>query len=179
MNPFQLYIGVSREVRKFKDDLDLTSADITYWLNKAVDNIIDSRLETLDKDDDTRHALNGLTAESLNITPDSSSSIYDNHTGYTFLSTSLPSDVRNTLRELATIDISGVSKTVNVKPISQDKLNIKFEDPYSEHKLRLGRANPLLYKSDTNTVLVSTTDYTITDYSIFYIKNNYSCKNDY
>ncbi len=167
MNPFQLYIGVSREVRKFKDDISLTTADITYWLNKALDEFVDTRYSVINSDEEARRDLDTLIQESLNISPNGSSTIYDNTLGYDITK---PAGLRYILSEQATITVSTVSKTTNVKPISLDRLNFKLEDPFSEHNLSFGKATPLRYEVDSEIILVVKSGYTVDDYSVTYIE---------
>lgn len=167
MSPFQLYIGVSREAREFKSDISLSTADITYWLNKALDEFVDTRYSIIDSDEEARRDLDTIIQQSSALAAGVGAVIYDNTLGYTI---SKPTGLRYILSEKASITVASVLKTTNVKPISLDRLNFKLEDPFSEHNLSFGKATPLRYEIDGDIVLVGKDDYTINTYTVIYIE---------
>jgi hypothetical protein len=169
MSPLQIYLGVEREVRKFKDNIQLNTADITYWLNKALNEFIDTRYENLDKNEESKQDLQSLIT-SATPTLSSSSSLYD---GVIYYTCSKPSDLRYIINERATVVVNSVQKTTSVKPIQYDRLNFKLEDPFSEFRLSFGKAIPFRYEQNGSIFLVCTTEYTILagSYNVTYIKN--------
>jgi len=167
MSPFQLYIGVSRETREFKSDIVLSTADITYWLNKALDELVDTRYAVIDSDEESKRDLDTLIQESAALAAGTGAVIYDNTLGYTI---SKPTGLRYILSEKAGITVNSVTKTVNVRPISLDRLNFKLEDPFAEHNLSFGKAMPLRYEVDGDIILVGKDDYIINTYTVTYIE---------
>jgi len=176
MKYFQLYIGVDKEVRKYIDNINITSADVTYWLNKALDEFINTRYRKYEQDEESREDLRYLYAEST-LTPEAGTeSLMGTSVAYNFDLSAL--SYRFITNERATISFGGATKIVSVKPVTKDQFNIKINDPFSEHVLHLQNAIPLKLDREvssggttTSISLISDGNYSITDYKLMYIMN--------
>ena len=168
MNYSQLYIGVSREVNNYINDIELTSADITYWLNKAINEYVDEKAADFDKIEEVRQSLKGLI-DSGSISAGATTSIDSdsNRTLYTLPDT----NTKLLLNERVAVTYSSGVQSERVQPITLDQLNIKVEDPFSMHFNRMNTCTPLRYLAGTNVVLVSDATLTLGDYSYIRLLN--------
>jgi len=169
MNYNQLYIGIDREVRKNKDDIELSSADVTYWLNKALIEFVDSKYKELETEEKIRKELWYLYDEDSVSADPGTTTIATDAVGYDFDLSS--TDIRYITSERATISYNSASKDVAVKVTTLDKLNEKIEDPFSEHKVHLSRMKPLKIDKANSVMLISDGNYSITTYKVRFVKN--------
>jgi hypothetical protein len=161
MSPFQIYIGIEREVRKYKEGLKLSSADITYFLNKALNEFVDTRANEFDSTEELKRALGNLVTSAT--VASSTVTNYDTNTrlnAFAFADTS----TRRIVSERVTMTIGTTATTVAVKPITLDQLNTEVKDPFSTYKVRLGECKPLRYDSGNGIVLVGQSTYSLTNY---------------
>lgn len=168
MSPFQIYIGIEREVRKYKDDLKLSSADITYYANKALNEFVDSRYHSFDSTEELKRDLGNLITTVVVASP--TVTTYNTITrlnAFAFADTY----TRFIVSERVTMTVGTVATTVPIKPITLDQLNEEIKDPYSPYKLRMGEARPLRYNAGTGVVLVGETAYALTNYTCVRIIN--------
>jgi hypothetical protein len=167
MNYKQIYIGVNREVKKYKEDYELSSADITYWLNKALISLINDKYKTYESNERIKRELYTLY-DTATLTPSSTITFNSTTNGYVIDLSS--SNIMYTINERSTILYNSISYEVGVKDIKHDNLNDKLEDPYSEHKVHLNKMKPLKIDRDNEIVLITTSDYSIVNYKIQFIK---------
>jgi len=161
MTYLQIYIGVEREVRKFNSDIKLSSSDISYWLNKAVNEFIDAKYHRFDISEEIKRDLDYLIRP-FELTTPVVTSFNSNTNLYTF--TFPDYTTRFILTEQATINVNGVLSVMPIKPITLDQLNVEVLSPFSPYKLHMGEAKPLRYDSDYKSVLVADSAYTIPTY---------------
>ena len=169
MNYKQLYIGVTREVHKYKNDYELTSADIAYWLTKAVNALIDEKYNSLDTIEKIKRELWYLYDEASVAATPGTTTLSETAIGYDIDLSS--TDIRYITNERATISYSGSTRDVAVKAIQLDKLNEKIENPFSEHIVHLNRMKPLKIDKDNGVMLITDGNYSITYYKVKFIKN--------
>ena len=178
MKYFQLYTSVSREVANNK----VTTADITYWFNRAIQEFVDNRYKGVDElgvsfeqDQDVSQDLK-LLYKTFSTTTLTTSTDFAN--GYEYV---LPIDIRYITNEQCNIQFTSNSATVTVTtkvtPVTQDNINVKLEDPFSPHRLYLLEAKPLrLFKASGTTtpssvvVLVTDGNYIISKYNGRYLR---------
>jgi hypothetical protein len=169
MSPFQLYIGVEKEVRKFKSDLQLSTADITYFLNKALNEFVDYKYSLFDTSEEAKTDLKGLV-ETVLIEDPSSITTLNNATLNSFNFTF--TNVRFVLSERVQITLENdITKIVGVKPTTIDNLNIELKNPYSPFRLHLNEAKPLRYYDASNAIIVGDYNYTVDNYTCIMLTN--------
>lgn len=162
MNYSQLYIGINREVKNYINDLELTSADITYWLNKAINEYVDEKAADLDKIEEIKQALKGLVdSGTISVGATTSIDSDSNRTVYALPDT----NTRVFLSERVAVTYTSGVKSERVQPVTFDQLNIKIEDPYSMHFNRMDTCTPLRYLEDSDIILVSDSTLTLGNYS--------------
>jgi hypothetical protein len=166
MSPFNLYISFDREIRNRKDGLFVNTAETTYWLNKAVQEFVDKKYAEFEQNDDISQDLKSLYKASV-VSVDTDS--------YNFLhcyKATLPDNVRYITSERVLIVLNSDSTSLNVKvtPITQDTINIKVKDPFSQHNLHMGKAEPLRLVEGTESLFISDGSYSVTEYYIKYIQ---------
>lgn len=168
MSPFQLYIGLEREVRKYKDNLQLSTADLTYWLNKALNEYVDNFYKDFDSSEENKQTLGGLIdSGTLSL---GSTNAYDSSTNlntYSFGDT----NTRFLLSERVSVTIDGTTYTYNVKPITIDELTSEVRNPYSPYKIHMTYSTPLRYIEDNDIILVSDSNSTLGTYTYIRLLN--------
>jgi hypothetical protein len=165
MTPFKLYTSFNREVRNFKEGTSINTAEITYWLNKALEEFVDKKYTDFEGAEDVIQDLKNLLYAGNISTTYAGSSVPPSYVG------TLASDVRYIVQENVVINAGGTIINSKITPSSLDVINIKIKDPFSQHILHQGNAEPLRYFVEKQVLLVASEDYTITNYKYRYIKN--------
>jgi hypothetical protein len=165
MTPFKLYISFDREVRNRLEDVVVNTAEITYWLNKALEEFVDKKYVDYEVAEDVIQDLKGLYTYGVVTTLTSTTETPNSYTGI------LGASVRYMLNERCLISYSGTSINVKVTPVTQDTINIKLKDPYSPHLYHQGNAEPLRLFASNKVYLTTDGSYTITQYSYKYLKD--------
>jgi len=184
-----MHINVKVELDK-TSSLELPSfetEEIDYWLNQAIETIIDhcysgfNRTQTGFEETQKRiDDLGTLITNPVTISPSVSSTYL-----YEF---DLPSDYLYdvlTEAQINFVDNNGnsVTKTVPCNTTKSDSLSIKRRrDPFSEHNLYLDEAQPLKTVRDSDIVITTDGNYTVTSLYLTYIKEptvvNYTASTD-
>lgn len=168
MSPFQLYIAIDREIKKYDLPKHVTTSDITYWINKSINEYVDEKMLNIDKTEEIRQSLKGLI-NSGTITAGTTTSIdsTSNKTPY-----ALPDqDTRLFLSEKVSINYGSITKTESVLPVTFDQLNIKLNDPFSMHFERMNTSRPLRYIEGSDVILVTDAGVTVGTYSYIRLLN--------
>jgi len=168
MTPFKLYIAFDREIRNRKDGLFINTAEVTYWLNKAVQEFVDKKYAEFEGNEDVSQDLKGLSSSGSVTTFYALTNLNTNATYC-----SLNSDVRYITNEQVTIgipNVSGIIKRTKITPVTLDTYNIKLKDPFSKHLLHMQDAEPLRLMETNRVILTTDGNYTITTYYYRYIK---------
>lgn len=166
-----------------KVELDKTSSlelpafepeEIDYWFDETALTFIRTRYsgqnvkgESFEQSQKRVDDLRTLVVESGNITP-ASIGTYENSQLFDLPDTG--SVYLFSLREEATITLDGSTFRVGVTPITHDQTNIKLKDPYSQHNVRLGTAEPLRLFSGSQIELIGDGNYSIDSLRLSYIK---------
>ena len=166
-----------------KIELDKTSSltlpafveeEIDYWIDDTILSLIKTKYsgnnylklsfeETQKRTDDLR-----TLVVTQDLTPTAGSSPYGVNSSLYSLSPA--SDYLISVNERVAIIILGVTKTVPITPTTHDQVNTKMRDPFSEHNLRLGHAEPLRLFMGNNIALIGDNTYTLSDMTLTYIK---------
>lgn len=169
-----------------KLELDKTSSlelpafeqeEIDYWLDDAIlsyvkthysgNNVKGESFEQNQKRrDDLRKLLVEATISGANVTP---GTYYANSVICDL--TSLTDTYFIPVREAAVCTYSGNSVTVDTTVTTHDMVNVKLEDPFSPHLVRLGKFKPLRLTVGDDVVLIGDGNYTITGLDLTYIKS--------
>lgn len=165
MTPFKLYTSFNREVRNLKEGTTVNTAEVTYWLNKALEEFVDKKYTDFEAAEDVIQDLKNLLLAGNEITTYAGSSTPPSYT------CTLASNVRYIVQEDVIINVEGTTSTRKITPITTDIFNIKVKDPFSQHNLHQGNAEPLRYFIGQQVLLVTDGNYSITNYKYRYIKN--------
>lgn len=169
----------------FKLELDKTSSlelpafeqeEIDYWLDDAITSYIKSKYfgatvkgESFEQSQSVSEDLRLLLVEGSigggNITPGTN---YANSVNCDLLS--LSPDYFISVREAAVSTYNSSSISSDVIVATHDNINVKLQDPFSEHKEHLGRFKPLRLLVGDDIILIGDGNYTITGLQITYLK---------
>lgn len=165
MNSFKLYTSFDREIRNRKDGLFVNTAEVTYWLNKALQEFVDKKYMDYQGSEDVIQDLKGLyTPATINVFVVTSE--YPNTT-----TGALASNVRYITNERCIITYSGSNINVKITPVTQDTINSKVKDPFSQHIYHQGKAEPLRQIEGSKIYLTTDGSYTIYEYAYKYLKD--------
>lgn len=162
--------------------------EIDFWLNKGILKFVDTRSsgynnkqESIESNqriiDDLMTIISEIPAQILSV----GSVGYDKPNSYvTVLSTWWPNYYRRIGEEVTISYTDSVTNTVVVKrqgvtECTADNYMSFIDNPYSEHRLYLGKAKPLrMFKGEASTKileLVTDGNYSVVSYHLTYLKN--------
>jgi len=154
----------------------LTSDEIFYWLNQAVNEYIEVKFsndkESFEQTQKLIDELKMLVQEQV-ITPHPPVSQF----GVTVHSVDLPSDYLHTVNERVKIEFQHpndanqtIIKDESVTESSSNTLNKQLADPYSTHRLHYESARPLRLFKDTQVDLYTDGSYSVSEYYLRYLR---------
>jgi len=165
-----------------KLELDKTSSltlpsfeeeEIDYWLDDAILRFAKQKYsganvkgESFEQSQKRIDDLRTLIAEDSITT--STTGAYSN--SKVFDLTALDPAYLFSLREDADITYKGINSRVKVTSTTHDRVNMKLNDPHSEHKINFNTASPLRLFVGNNIVLIGDSTYTINSINMSYIK---------
>lgn len=174
----QMHIAVKLGLDK-SSALELPSfepEEIDFWLNKAIEQFVDTEYKTFEETQSVTEALKTLVEEDIFATYSGSYGNANKENCYT-ADIFDPSIYRFTIGEEANIvytdSINGgtITKRQGITPCSQLNYRSSLDNPYSEHRLHYGEAKPLRLFIQNYVELITDGDYSVTDYIVRYIKN--------
>lgn len=166
-----------------KLELDKTSSltlpsfepeEIDYWLDDAILKFIKHKYSgTNVKGESFEQSQKRMDDLRTLIVEDSIASIptvgsYTNSVIFDLTTLSIP--YLFSLKESASITYNSVTSIVRIIPITHDRVNIKIDDPFSEHNISFGTAKPLRLFIGDNIVLIGDGNYIINSIKMSYIK---------
>lgn len=170
MTPIELHGNIETEINKRDLPITLSSDIVEYYINKAVDTYVRSKIEGRN--------IAGKMLEQTQINTDDLRTLVTNTDISTSTSTvkpnteiaELPSDYLYTLDEEVTITVGTTNIRQGITECTSDTYRSHIDDVYSEHRLLYNTAKPLRLYQDTNVLLVGDGNYTIPTYHLRYLK---------
>lgn len=153
------------------DTPSFTDNEKDWWLNSAIKKFVKTRYSGVNTKresfEETQKRIDDLRTlvKSSDLSLASTSDPYPN--GYY---SAMPSDYWLTVGEEATISVSGTTSRVGVTQCNQNQYRQKIDDPYSEHILHYGTAEPIRLFYENSVELISDGNYSVSTYHLTYLK---------
>ena len=185
MNIDQMHVAVKLGLDK-TDGLTYAAfepEELDFWINEAIDRFVKTRYsgnnpkgEAFEQSKKRTDDLRTLVMEAA-IVPVIGAGVTDKPYSYTVGVSLFPTDYLLFLNDEVSIvfnnEVTGVSTTLRTYPIecTSDTYSSKVNDPYSEHRLHLGKARPLrMFTAKGIELIADGTLYTIPNYYMKYLR---------